>query len=450
MHIADFAHRHARRQRHRRRRHLDHHRRRAGGADGEARAASRSRSSATARRMPGRSTNASTSRRRGNCRCSTCARTTCTPPTPRPPRPMRWPTWRRAPPATAFPASSSTATTSSRSIRRPTPRWSGRAPGGGPSLIECKTYRWRGHTERRGQPDPRDPAEVEAWKGRDPIALLERRLREQGELDDAGLQGIEGDIMGALEAASPSPRPARSRCPSRRPTTSLRRDAAFSESHNPLHSGARAEGREPGTHLHGALCIMGSGFTAARAPRNDAVGLCKGRLMEESDDARADLQRSRARSDRRGNAARPQDLLHVDRRAAAAPQGVRRRADQRDADHRGGADRHGDRRRRLRLPPDRRLAAGDVLLCRDGPDRQPGREDPLHVRRPGDFPDPLSRRGRRRRPGRGAALAVALFDVHECRRAEDVPAVDAARHEGAAEDRDPRQQPGHLVRIRAG
>ncbi len=55
--------------------------------------------------------------------------------------------------------------------------------------------------------------------------------------------------------------------------------------------------------------------------------------------------------------------------------------------------------------------------------------------------------GRRRRPGRGAALAVALFDVHECRRAEDVSALDALRHEGPAEDRDPRQQPGHLVRV---
>ena len=86
-------------------------------------------------------------------------------------------------------------------------------------------------------------------------------------------------------------------------------------------------------------------------------------------------------------------------------------------------------------------------LCRDGPDRQSGREDPLHVRRPGDVPDPVSRVGRRRRPGRGAALAVALFDVHECRRAEDVPAVDALRHEGPAEDGDPRQQPGHLVRV---
>src|SRR3954452_5250772 len=73
--------------------------------------------------------------------------------------------------------------------------------GAGPTLIECKTYRWRAHTERKGQPDPRDPAEVEAWTRNDPIALLVRRLREQGELDDTGLQAIEGEIMSAIEAA---------------------------------------------------------------------------------------------------------------------------------------------------------------------------------------------------------------------------------------------------------
>ena len=73
--------------------------------------------------------------------------------------------------------------------------------GGGPTLIECKTYRWRAHTERRGQPDPRDPAEREAWMRKDPIALLERQLRDQGEIDDAGVRTMEGDIMAALEAA---------------------------------------------------------------------------------------------------------------------------------------------------------------------------------------------------------------------------------------------------------
>jgi TPP-dependent pyruvate/acetoin dehydrogenase alpha subunit len=85
--------------------------------------------------------------------------------------------------------------------------------GLGPTLIECKTYRQRGHTERRGQPDSRDRAEVEKWLRKDPIALLERQLRQQGELDDSRLQAMEGDIMSALETAvafaeaSPFPQP---------------------------------------------------------------------------------------------------------------------------------------------------------------------------------------------------------------------------------------------------
>src|SRR5438093_4883766 len=85
--------------------------------------------------------------------------------------------------------------------------------GQGPTLIECKTYRSRAHTERRGQPDPRDPAEREAWQRRDPIAQLERQLRDQGDLDDGGMEAMERDIMAALEAAvafaeaSPFPTP---------------------------------------------------------------------------------------------------------------------------------------------------------------------------------------------------------------------------------------------------
>src|SRR5437016_4292375 len=85
--------------------------------------------------------------------------------------------------------------------------------GGGPTLIECKTYRWRGHTERPGQADIRDKGEVEGWVRRDPIARLERQLRDEGELDDAGLAAIEREIMTALEAAiafaeaSPFPTP---------------------------------------------------------------------------------------------------------------------------------------------------------------------------------------------------------------------------------------------------
>src|SRR5438067_6090873 len=85
--------------------------------------------------------------------------------------------------------------------------------GAGPSLIECKTYRWRAHTERAGQPDPRDPAEIERWKGQDPIVQLERRMREQGILDDGGMAAVEHEVTSVLEAAiafaeaSPFPRP---------------------------------------------------------------------------------------------------------------------------------------------------------------------------------------------------------------------------------------------------
>jgi len=74
--------------------------------------------------------------------------------------------------------------------------------GGGPTLIECKTYRWRAHTERKGQPDPRDQDEVEVWKRKDPIVQLERRLRDQGDLDDAGLQAIDREVMGRIERAA--------------------------------------------------------------------------------------------------------------------------------------------------------------------------------------------------------------------------------------------------------
>ena len=73
--------------------------------------------------------------------------------------------------------------------------------GDGPTLIECKTYRQRAHTERAGQPDPRDRAEIAAWMRQDPIARLESLLRDQDELDDAGLRTMEGEIMTAIDAA---------------------------------------------------------------------------------------------------------------------------------------------------------------------------------------------------------------------------------------------------------
>jgi pyruvate dehydrogenase E1 component alpha subunit len=48
--------------------------------------------------------------------------------------------------------------------------------GGGPSLLECKTYRWRGHS-KSDRNLYRTKEEIDAWRKRDPIRLLEAELR---------------------------------------------------------------------------------------------------------------------------------------------------------------------------------------------------------------------------------------------------------------------------------
>ncbi len=51
--------------------------------------------------------------------------------------------------------------------------------GGGPSLLEMKTYRYRGHS--RSDPARYRPAgELESWKARDPLLVLGQRLIDEG------------------------------------------------------------------------------------------------------------------------------------------------------------------------------------------------------------------------------------------------------------------------------
>jgi TPP-dependent pyruvate/acetoin dehydrogenase alpha subunit len=47
----------------------------------------------------------------------------------------------------------------------------------------------------------REKAEVETWKQRDPIPLLERRLRDEGLLDDATREAIEREVAEELARA---------------------------------------------------------------------------------------------------------------------------------------------------------------------------------------------------------------------------------------------------------
>jgi 2-oxoisovalerate dehydrogenase E1 component len=86
----------------------------------------------------------------------------------------------------------------------------GRA-GMGPALLECKTFRMRGHEEASGN-DYVPAADIAAWVARDPIDRFEARLDEAGLLpatERAGLRAelrleVETLVSGALAAPVPA------------------------------------------------------------------------------------------------------------------------------------------------------------------------------------------------------------------------------------------------------
>lgn len=84
--------------------------------------------------------------------------------------------------------------------------------GGGPTLVEGKTYRQRGHYE--GDPMVyRSKAEMDEWKGRDPVAAFRARLLSEAGLPEAEVVAVERAVQAMLDdavtfaAASPKPAP---------------------------------------------------------------------------------------------------------------------------------------------------------------------------------------------------------------------------------------------------
>jgi pyruvate dehydrogenase E1 component alpha subunit len=83
--------------------------------------------------------------------------------------------------------------------------------GGGPTLIECKTYRLCGHS--RSDPRTYRTREEEAWwREREPIGRYQRWLLDQGLCTQEGLdqvaQDVEQTIADAIAFAESSPEPA--------------------------------------------------------------------------------------------------------------------------------------------------------------------------------------------------------------------------------------------------
>ena len=74
--------------------------------------------------------------------------------------------------------------------------------GGGPTLIECKTYRTRPHAEGMGDYTYRTREEVNAWRERCPIKRLRASLNADAELDATELDTIDAEILAIVEAAT--------------------------------------------------------------------------------------------------------------------------------------------------------------------------------------------------------------------------------------------------------
>jgi pyruvate dehydrogenase E1 component alpha subunit len=84
--------------------------------------------------------------------------------------------------------------------------------GKGPTLIECKTYRHKGHS--RFDPGKyRPPAEVEEWMKKDPIPRLKNKLIKEGILTEEEAHEIDRQVIEAIEESarfaveSPFPEP---------------------------------------------------------------------------------------------------------------------------------------------------------------------------------------------------------------------------------------------------
>jgi pyruvate dehydrogenase E1 component alpha subunit len=72
--------------------------------------------------------------------------------------------------------------------------------GGGPTLIECVTYRMTVHTTADDPKRYRTDEEVEQWKKRDPIIRFEKYLIDKGVLSEDKIAGLDSGVMDEIQA----------------------------------------------------------------------------------------------------------------------------------------------------------------------------------------------------------------------------------------------------------
>jgi pyruvate dehydrogenase E1 component alpha subunit/2-oxoisovalerate dehydrogenase E1 component alpha subunit len=73
--------------------------------------------------------------------------------------------------------------------------------GGGPTLVECETYRMGAHSSSDDPTRYRDQAEVDRWKKRDPIERTQAKLLKAKGLTEAGDGLLRAELLREVNAA---------------------------------------------------------------------------------------------------------------------------------------------------------------------------------------------------------------------------------------------------------
>lgn len=74
--------------------------------------------------------------------------------------------------------------------------------GGGPTFLECMTYRWDGHFGGEPGTAYRTKEEIDSWKQKCPIKRLKENLIQEGNLTEAEFQKMNDEVYAELDAVA--------------------------------------------------------------------------------------------------------------------------------------------------------------------------------------------------------------------------------------------------------
>ena len=119
--------------------------------------------------------------------------------------------------------------------------------GEGPTLVECKTYRYLAHTSDDDDRTYRSPQEVEAWRKKDPLQRMKQYLIEQRLLPEDEEERLATDVKAEVDEAAKRAEAASEADPADAYTKVYARPIERRPSPTPGPSGPRSGKQGPGT-----------------------------------------------------------------------------------------------------------------------------------------------------------------------------------------------------------